>query len=223
MRWLGGLRKRRAERGVDDASARHTDHRPSLSLVLSAVALFVALGGTSYALTVTSRTVKNNSLTGADIKENSLGSGDIRNGTLRRRDFRSGELPRVQNASPGTPGASGTGGPGAQGAPGAAGSALAFARVQANGTVDPNASRGIVLVAKAGAGIYCLNFTGGTPKNIMATIDISGADSRKARVSGSAIPAAVTSTCPAGSDMVLATAQDAVGNVDLPFYLAVIG
>lgn len=202
--------------------------RPSPALVLSAVALFVALGGTSYALTVTSATVKNNSLTatdiknnsltGSDIKENSVGSGDVRNGSLRRRDFRAGELPAgTAPTTPVTPGTQGT--PGTSGTPG---SALAFARVAANGTVDPATSRNIVAVSRKSAGLYCLNFTTGTPKAIVATVDISGADSRKARVSGTVDPPGVAANCPAGSDMLLAAASDA-SNADLPFFLAVVG
>lgn len=53
-------------------------HKPSPSMVVSLIALFVALGGTSYAaLSITSKQVKDNSLTGADIKGNSIASGDI--------------------------------------------------------------------------------------------------------------------------------------------------
>jgi hypothetical protein len=42
--------------------------RPKHSTLVAYLALFVALGGTSYALTVTSNDVPKNALTGADIK-----------------------------------------------------------------------------------------------------------------------------------------------------------
>jgi hypothetical protein len=195
--------------------------RPSASLVISVVALFVALGGTSYAaLTITGKNVKNGSLTTKDIKNNSLTSADVRDRSLRRRDFRSGELSNAQR------GPAGPAGP--AGAAGAAGSAIAFARVAASGDVDAGVSKNIAVVAStAGDGLYCLNDTAGTPKSIALTIDISGADSRKSRVSGSAVPSAVAVGCPAPADIVVATVQDngvsPEAPTDLPFYVAVLG
>jgi hypothetical protein len=131
--------------------------------VISLVALVVALGGTSYAaLTITGKNVKNGSLTTKDIKNNSLTSADVRDRSLRRRDFRSGELSNAQR------GPAGPAGP--AGAAGAAGSAIAFARVAASGVVDPGVSKNIAVVASpAGDGLYCLNDTAGTPKNIALT------------------------------------------------------
>ena len=194
--------------------------RPSASLVISVVALFVALGGTSYAaLTITGKNVKNSSLTTKDIKDNSLTSADVRDRSLRLRDFRSGELPKAQR------GPAGPAGP--AGAAGAAGSAIASARVGASGDVDASVSKNIAFVASPSDGLYCLNDTAGTPKSIALTIDISGADSRKDRVSGSAVPAAVAGVCPAPADIVVATVQNndvyPPPLTDLPFYVAVLG
>jgi hypothetical protein len=201
--------------------------RPSASLVISVVALFVALGGTGYAaVTITGKNVKDSSLTTKDIKDNSLTSSDVRDRSLRLRDFRSGELSAAQR---GPAGPAGRAGPtGAAGAAGAAGSAIAFARVAASGDVDASVSKAITVVASpAGDGLYCLNDTSGTPKSIALTIDISGADSRKSRVSGSAVPAAVAVGCPAPADIVVATVQDngvsPEAPTDLPFYVAVLG
>jgi hypothetical protein len=212
MRWSRGA-----------GSVRDGARRISPSLVISVVALFVALGGTSYAaLKITGKNVTDGSLTSKDVKDNSLTSGDVRNGTLRRRDFRSGELTS-------TPGARGPAGPaGPAGAAGAAGSAIAFARVAANGDVDAGASKNIAAVASpAGDGIYCLNDTAGTPKSIALTIDISGADSRKSLISGTAVPASVAVSCPAPADIVVATVQNNNAYppplTDLPFYVAVVG
>ena len=78
--------------------------RPSPALVISLIALFVALGGSSYAaLKVTSKNVANNSLT----------SIDVRNGSLLRKDFKRGQVPagaRGPQGLPGAPGAPGTNG-----------------------------------------------------------------------------------------------------------------
>jgi hypothetical protein len=82
--------------------------------VVATIALFCAVGGTSYAaLTVTGKNVKDSSLTGADIKNSSLTANDVRDGTLLARDFRRGEIPA------GAPGQQGPQGPqGPQGAKG---------------------------------------------------------------------------------------------------------
>ena len=194
--------------------------RPSASLVISVVALFVALGGTSYAaLTITGKNVKNSSLTTKDIKDNSLTSADVRDRSLRLRDFRSGELPNAQR------GPAGPAGP--AGAAGAAGSAIAFARVAASGDVDASVSKNIAVVASPSDGLYCLNDTAGTPKSIALTIDISWADSRKSLVSGTAVPASVAVSCPAPADIVVVTVQNndvfPPPPTDLPFYVAVLG
>lgn len=57
--------------------------RPSPALVISLIALFVALGGTGYAaLKVSGKNVKNRSLTGKDIKRNSLGRNEVKESSL---------------------------------------------------------------------------------------------------------------------------------------------
>lgn len=58
-------------------------HRPSAATAISLVALFVALGGTTYAaVTITGKNVKNGSLTGKDIRSQSVTGRDIRDSTL---------------------------------------------------------------------------------------------------------------------------------------------
>jgi hypothetical protein len=92
--------------------------RPSPSLVISVIALFVALGGTGYAaITVTSKNVKNNSLKGKDVKNSSLtgkdvkansltgsdvkslGSGDVTDGSLTGADISESSLAKVGSAT----------------------------------------------------------------------------------------------------------------------------
>lgn len=80
----------------------------SYANVMASVAVFIALGGTSYAaIKVTGKNVKDSSLTGRDIRNSSLTGSDVRDRSLLSRDFRDGQLPA------GPPGAQG-----AQGAPG---------------------------------------------------------------------------------------------------------
>lgn len=67
--------------------------RPSPALVISLIALFVSLGGSSYAaLVISGKNVKNSSLTGADIKGGSLGGSDVKNGSLGGSDIKRDSL-----------------------------------------------------------------------------------------------------------------------------------
>lgn len=60
--------------------------------VTATLALFVALGGSSYAaLKITGRDVRDNSLTGRDVR--SLTSADVRDRSLRAKDLAPGVLP----------------------------------------------------------------------------------------------------------------------------------
>lgn len=99
------------------------DSRITYANVVATLALFVALGGSSYAaLSITGKDVKNNSLTTKDVKNNSLTTKDVRNSSLLGKDFRPGQLPR---------GPQGTTGPqGARGAQGAGGATNVVVRSQ---------------------------------------------------------------------------------------------
>jgi hypothetical protein len=99
---------------------RRARHRLTYANVTATIALFLALGGTSYAaVVITGRNVKDGSLTGADVKTNSLSGSDVRDGSLLARDFKAGQLPtgpKGDSGPAGAPGAKGDAGP--AGAPG---------------------------------------------------------------------------------------------------------
>ena len=97
--------------------------RPRLTYanVMATVAVFIALGGSSYAaLRVTSRNVPKNALTGADIKNltgkdvtnnsltgadvTDLTSDDVTNGRLLAEDFLAGQLPKGDKGDKGETG-----------------------------------------------------------------------------------------------------------------------
>ena len=98
--------------------------------VMATIAVFIALGGTSYAaLRITGKNVKDGSLSGRDIKNKSLTGGDVADGTLKPADFKPGELPA------GPRGAKGPAGP--QGAPGDPAAVQGFgARATSNFSLD---------------------------------------------------------------------------------------
>ena len=86
-------------------------------MIVALLALFVALGGSSYAaIKVGSRQIADNSVRSKDIRNNDIRSADVRNGTLLAKDFRRGQLPSGQ------PGPQGPAGPkGDQGSTGVLG------------------------------------------------------------------------------------------------------
>jgi hypothetical protein len=90
--------------------------RLSYSNVMATVAVFVALGGTSYALatgSVGSRELANNSVRSNDLRNNDVRGKDVRNGTIGTRDvadggllaadFKAGQLPAGERGEPGPP------------------------------------------------------------------------------------------------------------------------
>jgi hypothetical protein len=57
--------------------------RPSPALAVSVIALFAALGGSAYALSITGGDVVNGSLTGADVRNRSLTQSDLKGRALK--------------------------------------------------------------------------------------------------------------------------------------------
>ena len=89
----------------------------SFANVVSVIALFVALGGASYAAislpprSVGTAQLKRDSVTGAKIKTGSVVSSDLKNGSLLLRDFKAGQLPAGAPGRQGAAGAQGRAGP----------------------------------------------------------------------------------------------------------------
>lgn len=132
------------------------------SLVLSVVALFVALGGTGYAISQ----LPKNSVGPAQIKKNAINSAKVKNRSLMAVDFKQGQLPK---------GPTGPVGPtGATGAAGASGGALAYAYVEDIGTVNVpvDRSEGITtsMVTRPQTGVYCFELSSlGQAKSVSVT------------------------------------------------------
>jgi hypothetical protein len=85
--------------------------------VIATLALFAALGGSSYAaISVTGAQVRDGSLTGRDVRNATLTSQDVRDRSLLGRDFKSGQLPSGPAGPQGVQGPKGdAGAPGPQG------------------------------------------------------------------------------------------------------------
>lgn len=123
---------------------RSVRSRLTYANVVATLALFIALGGASYAAvklpknSVGGAQVRNGSLTGADVKDRSLTPADVR-GSLQ-----------------GPQGPQGPAGPaGAQGATGPAGSARAYGYVKSDGTLLASRSKNLT-VTRIAVGYYCV-------------------------------------------------------------------
>jgi hypothetical protein len=77
--------------------------RPSPAMLVALLALFVALGGSSYAVSqmpnnsVGSNQLKNNAVTTQKIRNGAVTSSKVRNGSLMSADFKAGQLPGARN------------------------------------------------------------------------------------------------------------------------------
>jgi hypothetical protein len=88
---------------------KHIKRRPSASLILAILALFVSLGGSGYAaITITGENIKDGSITNADLAARSVRSSTVKDGSLLSSDFKLGQLPA---GARGPAGAAGPGGP----------------------------------------------------------------------------------------------------------------
>jgi hypothetical protein len=133
------------------------------------LALFFALGGTSFAAV---NALPKNSVTSTQIKNGTILKADMNKKTVSA--LRGLRGPRGLTGATGATGAAGaTGAKGDTGATGAPGSALAYARIQANGTLVASASKNVtsanVYKSTSQTGVYCFKGLGFTPKNAVVT------------------------------------------------------
>lgn len=147
--------------------------RLTFANVVALLALFVALGGGAYALTIPrngvgAKQLKRNAVTRPKIKNGAVTSSKVKDRSLLADDFRPGQLPA------GPRGASGPQGPkgdrGDMGATGPAGAAVAYGYVHANGTFDASRSLNLLASVNTATNVYCLRFAS-APKNLVASVD----------------------------------------------------
>ena len=106
--------------------------KPRHATVVAYLALFVALGGSSYAaVRIGSTQIVDNSVRSKDIRNNEIRSTDVLNGSLVAGDFKAGQLPAGPRGETGPPGPQGE-----AGAPGRAATSL-FAYIRDTGASSP--------------------------------------------------------------------------------------
>ncbi len=178
------------------------------ALVLSVLALFVALGGTGYAISK----LPANSVGTKQVKKNAINSSKVKNRSLLAKDFKSGQLPA-----------------GKKGAPGAPGSALAYGYIEDTGVdlvVVPSKSKGITtsMVSSPSTGVYCFELSSlGTVRNVAATAESSFGSVAESDKTASAQVLENNDFglgCPGDSDLVVVTRDQSLGApVDWFFYV----
>lgn len=188
--------------------------------VVAYLALFIALGGTSYAAVK----LPANSVGAKQIKKNAVRSPDVKNGSLLAGDFKRGQLPAGPRGPHGPQGPQGH--HGAHGAPGAPGTALAFARINADGTLDASRSKNVGAVSRPAVfglnsfttGYYCIDAT--VPvRNIVATAeDPRTLVSAKIGSTYPNVPNPPTTCTSAGNDAIVHVSS-AGSSVNAPFYI----
>ncbi len=187
---------------------------------LGALALFIVLGGSSYAVatgSIDSREIKNNSVRSQDVRNNELRSKDVRNGGLLSEDFAPGQLP----AGPrGVQGPAGPAGP--------AGSARAYARLNLPcGPGQPQVcpfdqSKGVTRVTRVGAGAYCVIVPGANSLTTAAAVSTDFTYTESPPALGQAMTASPLAVgCPADGFAVLTQRAPASYTNDVGFTIVV--
>ena len=72
---------------------------PSPAMVVALVALFMALGGSAYALVITGASIRNGSVTGKDIRNRSLTGSDVAGNRIGGKAIKESSLGTVPSAS----------------------------------------------------------------------------------------------------------------------------
>jgi hypothetical protein len=170
----------------------------SYANLVASLALFIALGGTSYGLatgsigsseiknnSVRTKDVRNNDLRGRDIRNGTIGSADVQDGALLAKDFKAGQLPAGARGPQGDPGAPGT--------PGQDATKL-FAYIRDAGNSDPATIQygsGVTAVdddVLPGAGHYSLTFDRSLANCVVVAAQGIGSPSGTASTIGPAHP-----------------------------------
>ncbi len=122
--------------------------RPSYAEIVATLALFVALGGASYAAvkvpknSVGTKQLKNKAVTAKKIRKNAVNSSKVKDGSLLAGDFKQGQLPTGATGATGPIGPAGlagaTGPSGADGEPGVTGEAGVTGATGETGATGPS-------------------------------------------------------------------------------------
>jgi hypothetical protein len=189
--------------------------RLTFANVVAITALFVALGGTVYAAgKINGKTIKQNSIPGNRLRTGTVTDVQIQESTLglvpsaiHAND--AGHADNAGHAEDATKAANATNAANAQ--------PIAFAHVNANGTLDAASSKNVGTVIRGSQGVYCFGGLPFTPRGGQATMDAFG--------SGATTQFGIGVGCnPGFADQAFVDTFDGTGSlVDAPFYVVFYG
>jgi hypothetical protein len=190
--------------------------RVSPALVVSLIALFVALGGTGYAV--------------SQLPANSVGTSQVKDHSLLRKDFKQGQLLRGPRGPQGPAGEEGPEGePGVDGADGLDGepgppAATAFVTADSNGTVLDE--RGVESVTLQAGPTYLVGFTDDLSNCAVSVTVVDGVKAADANAVPNGTAAAVfvgDASLPTGADSAIwVRIRDGSNAVQRPFQVTVL-
>jgi hypothetical protein len=208
---------------------RHVFRRPSASLVISLLALFVALGGVGYAAsTINGASIKNRSIAGKKLKKDTVTGTEINEAKL-------GKVPAAAVADTAANAGHATKADGATaalsavnsgllgGEPPSAYKPLAWGTLSdiATGALDAARSSNLHSTKGTQAGTYCFNLDSGTPANVQVTIrDPNGGVANANQYAAQVVMNPAAGTCATASQFAVYTIAG-VAYVDDNFFVLV--
>jgi hypothetical protein len=185
-------------------------YRPTPSMLVALVALVMASTGSAVAASL---------ITSKQIKDGTITAKDISKKMLTQLKGKSG--PRGAQGLQGLKGDKGD--PGVKGDKGDPGSAVAYAHVTSTGLLDAAHSKNVSSVTAKGSGIYCLRVDVAVA-NATASVDPANSPSTGFGFASVALggqdPADVIGlSCPAGSNVILGTADHSGANANMAFFV----
>jgi hypothetical protein len=183
--------------------------------VVASLALFAALGGSSYAAIA----LPTGSVGTKQIRANAVNTSKVKDHTLLAKDFQVGQLPAGPQGPKGNAGATG-----AKGDAGAPGSAVAYAHVivDAGGaTVDLSRSKNVTNanVNRSSKGVTCFTGLGFSPKSIVASTDAVQPGGLAVVSLGAIAPGGSLVAACGASVQAAVTSVNASGPLDADFYV----
>jgi hypothetical protein len=199
----------RALEQEEDHLHRIPSFRPTPATIISLIALFVALGGTSYAAITL-------------VPRNSVGSRQVINGSLQKVDLSRKTVAALKGArgpagpqgaagSQGAAGPAGATGPagaggatGPSGPAGTAGTARAYGLVYSTGLLDANRRKGVTSVSNPAPGTFCITLATGIDA---ATTFVNATATSDSHIGAVAFGVTTNADCVAGQ-LEVATVHD---------------
>jgi hypothetical protein len=218
---MAPLRTLLALRQPDAMLPKRISRHLTYANVIGSLALFIALGGASYAAvalpsnSVGTKQLKKTAVTASKIKRNAVSSAKVKDGSLQRGDFASGTLlqgpqgPQGLQGPKGDPGQNGA--PGQQGAPG---TARAFAVVDPTNCTGPAVicplaqAKNILEARRVNPGQYCVKPAPGidaATSGAAVGVDVHTTAVPEGNASAMADSVTLTLACPASQYRVVTT------------------